>query len=171
MHFCKNKFILDGCGCYSRQYPAIFNATPCLSEKDIHYTYTYMSKFNVTDSCFAECPPECNLVSYDFYSSFDSFPNQGLKFEYLRENPMIIEHFANDNVTYEQITFDMIKSSVACAYIYFDGIRYTSIVQSPSRLIIVRIFLSKFKYIHFKFELLTIIYFLGFAIRCWWNIR
>lgn len=137
LQFCKNKFILDGCGCYSRQYPAIFNATPCLTETDVKCTFGFMSKFNVTDSCFNECPPECKLVSYDFYSSFDIYPNQGLQVEYLRNNPMIIEHFANDNVSYDQITYDMIKSSVACAYIYFDGIRYTSIVQFPSRLMIV----------------------------------
>jgi hypothetical protein len=135
LQFCKNRVIIEKCGCYSRQYPAVFNANPCLEDSDVACTYTI--PYNVTSTCMDECPPECEKVSYDCYSSFDTFPSKGLQFEFLSRHPIIVEHFANDNVSQSQITYEMVQSSVACVYIYFDAIRYTSIVQYPSRLIIV----------------------------------
>jgi hypothetical protein len=51
-----------------------------------------------------------------------------------RNNEIIIEHFAADNITVDRITEDMLKSSFARLNIFFNDIQYMRIVQSPLRL-------------------------------------
>ncbi len=66
----------------------------------------------------------------------NAYPNPGNCFEALKKNRMIISHFAERNVSRDEITYERLQSTVANVVIYFEDIKLTSITEKPSRLVI-----------------------------------
>jgi hypothetical protein len=75
-------------------------------------------------------------VTYDAYTTTGSYPNPGNAYITLKNNPIVVDHFARKNISKQSITFDLLEKSVASIIIYFEDIKYTSITDSPSRSVI-----------------------------------
>jgi hypothetical protein len=67
--FCKQRYIVDKCNCYSRKFPGVSNTRLCLNTTDERCVSHYLNIMNLNEECLDNCPPQCDLTNYDFYSS------------------------------------------------------------------------------------------------------
>jgi hypothetical protein len=138
LQFCKQKFTLTKCDCLSAFYPKIIteNTTHyCGTRDDILCFQTSQIDFRI-DECLDLCPPECESVTYDIFTSTSLFPDPGVGFQALKSNSYVVANFRDENISAEEITYEQIRMSVASVSIFFSDIIYTRIEEYPSRLII-----------------------------------
>ena len=136
MLFCEQKWFYDQCKCLITFIPQIFNANPCSSAVELQCMEKNDVLFDENIECTRLCPPACEVVTYSYSSSYGEFPSKGIYLEKLRNNPFLIEHFARANISYDEITFDRLKSSTLGLDVYFEDKKFTSIEQSPTRLLV-----------------------------------
>jgi hypothetical protein len=60
-------------------------------------------------------------------------PSKGLALDLIKQDSMIVERYAAENISADQITDQMIWSSVASVAVYFQDLEYTKIEQSPTK--------------------------------------
>jgi hypothetical protein len=122
---CKHKLIIDECGCFSYSYPFFkTNVSHCLTKEDMECVFDFYDQ-PITDKCIKKCPLECETVSYEIFTSFDSYPNPGYYTNYL---------MSKENL--KGLTYNDFQTSMAGVYIYYEYMRYTFISENPSKTIV-----------------------------------
>ncbi len=120
----KQEEINEICNCFSVDLPDVDDLEPCININEVNCKNNISIHFKV-DDYIDLCPVECETVEYEFYTSFDDFPNSGSEFARLKLNPILQKLFSTSNITYEQM-----KSSLACFYVYFEDMKYVKISDS-----------------------------------------
>jgi hypothetical protein len=127
--FCKQKNTIDVCNCSSSMFATISKTRYCNSTNELKCIFESLALRDKLKECLTKvCPIECEKTTYETSISFDSFPDHGTIYRMLKQSPIIKEHFADKNLTYE-----LLKSSVARVFIYYDDIEYTLIQETPAR--------------------------------------
>ncbi len=72
-------------------------------------------------------------MTYDAFVTANGFPNPGIAYLQMKNNPFVKAQFEKGNVSADAITYELIERTMASVVIYFDDIKYTRISESPSR--------------------------------------
>ena len=123
--FCQQQILYNVSSCYYMTYPNIFNHSLCQS-----YDQCMRNRDADLDDaeCPILCPPECEQYEFDYDVSLSEFPSRSYSHKLIRNRSDSFKRlFKTDNITY-----DMVKKSVASFYFYFDELVITEIEQSPS---------------------------------------
>lgn len=128
LSLCEQKKIVENFGCYSLQFPPIFDMPPCENKTVFQQISNFVFSFD--QSCFDMCPYECDSVDYDLSTSSSDFPS----FRYYRvinnSFPVIRNTFNDYNIT--NVTYDLLKNSVLSIFIYYDEIKATILTEAES---------------------------------------
>ena len=117
---CYQQRIVEHCKCYSLYLINMFNATPCLTNEEIHCLNDAYNSFKLTDNkqdCYSMCPLECNSITYNTYVSSTNFLDQN-GFNLLRNDP---ENYVSVNGIERLVRVDIFNLDLA----------YTLISESP----------------------------------------
>jgi hypothetical protein len=123
---CKQKKVIETCQCAS-----IYFLNPDKSRTCATLDETYCSK-NLTlneSGCEEYCPLECESITYDFSTSFESYPDQ---YNYVVEkgNPVVIALFKAANMDLDVRVFDDLANSMTCVYIFYSALETTTIEEA-----------------------------------------
>jgi len=96
------------CGCYDLYFESVFDAPPCLSNKDLECTNeSYKDFLSNGSACDSLCPNRCERVSYDHFVSISEYPSQGY-FEQLKQSPILQKNFGNQTILFENVNQNML---------------------------------------------------------------
>jgi hypothetical protein len=100
------------------------NVSNCLSQEELKCIYKSMKDFDLHENCqkYNSCPPECNRATYETFSSSSIYPTLGGVFDTLSQNHNL-----------KNLSYDLLRSSVACLNIFYDNIEYTLIEETPAK--------------------------------------
>jgi hypothetical protein len=125
---CLQKNVIETCKCYTPSFDKLNGNIPCSNdEQNICQTDEYEKLFvdgKVIVECNRYCPLECYSISYEFTSSFSSYPTRSYAKKSLLNNSVIRSKFQNETLTY-----DLLKESVLSLNIYYDKLTYTGITK------------------------------------------
>ena len=172
LDLCLQEYIISKCNCTINGYlSAHFFDVPCLNEESIKCFYSQsfniLKNNNKTQSCYSECPIECNET--DFITQIsqinmisDLFLNMYLnntKFKSTFPNGIVTSKTLNDNLArvniyYEKLSYTVITESPAMSFVslcssiggtlsLFLGVSVLSIVEVIELLIEVILIYSK----------------------------
>jgi hypothetical protein len=125
--FCRQKKNLKLCNCSYSLFPRLENTKLCENAIDLKCASDNLAFYNVENDCDS-CPVECEQTTYEYQISGNNYPTKGVYHDYLKEIAAIKEHLKHTNMTYE-----MLKTSLAYVNIYFDDLEYTLIEETPAR--------------------------------------
>ena len=125
---CFQKKVEDLCESYNPFFLPISRNNSCNYVQYICLIETMKSFLNgeYSDECFNLCPIECEKSIYSYYISQSSSFSRSYAEGYMK-NELIKSKFGNKTITYEEV-----KNSIVKVNIYFDGLRYTEIEETPS---------------------------------------
>ena len=123
-NLCRQKLIIQNCGCYYAKYPILYDSAPCLNLTQwvcISRPENDLNSINQIE-CSKVCPLECDSIAYDIQMSTASYPTDQLwsLWNYKSLNKINIE---SNIASY--------PSSSLAFNIYFPYLEYTQITESP----------------------------------------
>jgi hypothetical protein len=133
--FCSQREFVNRCGCNLASFPAI-SLRYCLSKNETRCSNQVLKKFDIEKECGEYCPPECESVVYDYETSYDTFPNPGFHYHRMKQTLKEDRKFGNEDFDVGDMSYEQMKASVTCLYVFFDQIGYTSIEASESKSVI-----------------------------------
>lgn len=131
---CFQEYIIPSCGCYDYQYP-VANATRqsgylgCYTTSQVdcvRVNETYFYNSDAVNSCYAQCPIECESVHYFLSTSFAYYPSSWYT-NRLRNASSIVNLFVEENEVSLSSTF---QNALLMVNVYYDEMFYTLIEES-----------------------------------------
>lgn len=122
--FCFNLYAFYESGCYSFNYPNIFQFPLCKTRKQENSN----EESSFEHECEKMCPSECEERVYDYQASFSDFPTLNYAYKLINDRR---EHFTRLYQT-DNITYDMLKKSVTSLFFYYDSLLVNKIDEAPS---------------------------------------
>lgn len=117
---CEQKLYIEKFKCYNLRFPKIFDDVPPCNR-------LYKLNFNLS-TCYKECPFECVSTKYSSSVSYTDFPS------YIYYDSMVTQDFDYYSLVFKtsNITYEMLKESMARISIDFDELKMTQITESAS---------------------------------------
>jgi hypothetical protein len=127
---CKQKKLIDTCNCSVYNYPNVDNYPTCKTLDEIK---CFDEEDLTTDmsECEELCPLECESTSYDFTSTFDSYPDQST---YLVKtaHSIVVDHFKNAGLSASDISYEDLSRSMVCLYVKYNELSTATIEDNKA---------------------------------------
>jgi hypothetical protein len=132
---CKQRHVIQKCGCSHMQLPRLSDsAQPCLSFQQFAcgYNASFELKPKSDDTCKGLCPLECKTIDFELSTSHDAFPAPGIYTQSLRDCAELQSTFWGVNADLAGMPYEELANSLACVYLYYEDMKFTSIVEEPT---------------------------------------
>jgi hypothetical protein len=131
---CRQKLIINKCGCYFEQYDTIDSSPPCINSSGINCLNNLTTDREIlTDDefneCLNECPLECASIKYRLKLSTLKYPNEQSYLLFLEKNSDLVNFYLN--LTGNQLSFSVYKEMTYDISVFYTSMDYTQITQSP----------------------------------------
>ena len=130
LDLCRQERIIAVCLCYYPKYSMISRAEPCLNDSQMACVSSQFNFFtgDVLRECLAECPLECDTVTYDFQLSSSLFPNKEL-YTLLFSDPGVVAYF--EYLSGAVLTYESFKEMSYQINVFYPYMEYTEISEKP----------------------------------------
>ena len=134
LDLCLEEYIISKCNCTIDGYlSAHFFDVPCLNQQSIdcfyNHAYNISKNNNKTETCYSECPIECNET--DFITQISQTP---------MVSDLFLKRYLNSNFTSTFpngiVTSKTLNDNLARVNIYYEKLSYTVITESPAMSIV-----------------------------------
>ena len=134
LDLCRQKVIIDDCGCYFPKFDMLYESPPCLTKTQGYclgkYTYEREILTNETlEKCVNECPLECESVKYRMKLSTLKYPNEQDYLLFLEKNYDLVNWYKKE--TGKDGSYEEFRKMSYSISVFYSSMHYTKITQSP----------------------------------------
>jgi hypothetical protein len=137
LQLCSQRYLIINCGCYDANLPSLNYSVPCISLSNLTCGYFYYVQFHeegYSAECFAECPVECQSISYGLTTSQLIYPSMSYS-TLLSQYQSYLDIAYNGSIQREFKDYETIRKSSLAVNIYFEDIGYTIVNEYPAKTI------------------------------------
>ena len=124
--FCFQKRVILNCSCYNLYHPRLFDATPCVSRRQVDCVdrqYGLFKSSEIDEECLSQCPLECESIDYDLTISSAAYPTRNY-FEFNKD-------YFNGTRDFEEL-----RSSLYKINIFYPNLGYVELEELPQTSVI-----------------------------------